>query len=391
MLTEPIAILATLLLIEGGVLFLAEHAFTKWLFKYLPSMFWIYFLPMVANSVGLLPAKSEVYGALTRYLLPGCLALLLLSVDLRAILRLGPVALGVMLAGSVGTMVGGPVSLAVFQRWLPGDIWMGFGTLSGSWIGGSANMVAVKEAIKAPDEVFLPMVVVDTVIPYAWMGLLILGSGFQAWYDRWNRSKMDLIDHLAKRSQASQAQTQPAGLKHIVLMFALASGVAAVSTRLAGLLPEVPNMVSASAWTIILATAMGLAASFTPVRRLEVYGASKVGYGLLYLVLASIGAKTSLSHLASAPVLLLAGALWVLIHAAFVLLAGRLLRAPMALLATASQANIGGPASAPVVAEIYHPALAPVGLLLAVLGNIIGTYLGLLCCTLCRYAGALGR
>ena len=152
----------------------------------------------------------------------------------------------------------------------------------------------------------------------------------------------------------------------------------------AGGLPGIEYVLSPGTLAIILATTLGLVLSFTPVRRLERFGASTVGYGLLYLVLAAIGAKTSLARLGAAPVMVLAGVVWVLIHAAFTLAAGRLLRAPMALLATASQANIGGTASAPVVAGVYQPGLAPVGLLLAVLGNIIGTYTGIACAELCR-------
>jgi uncharacterized membrane protein len=166
-------------------------------------------------------------------------------------------------------------------------------------------------------------------------------------------------------------------------MFTLAGAATLLSLRLADRLTAAESM--KTAWTIILASAIGLCVSFTPVRRLEAYGASKLGYGMLYLILASIGAKTSLEHIAAAPILLVAGAVWILIHAGFIVLAGRLLRAPMGLMAAASQANIGGPASAPVVGGIYHPALAPVGLLLAILGNIIGTYLGFVCCEMCKF------
>ena len=154
--------------------------------------------------------------------------------------------------------------------------------------------------------------------------------------------------------------------------------------------PEALPFFKASTWAILLATALGVGLSFTPVRRLERFGASTVGYGVLYFVLASIGAKTGLGQLGSAPMMIVAGFLWVGIHGAFLLAAGRLLRAPMALAAAASQANIGGTASAPVVAEVYQPGLAPVGLLLAVLGNILGTYLGLVCAALCRWAAGGG-
>jgi uncharacterized membrane protein len=280
--------------------------------------------------------------------------------------------------------------LAIFHHWLPADIWMGFGSLSASWTGGSANMIAVKEANGTPDRIYSLMVVADTICPYVWMGLLILLSGFQARYDKWNRSRHAIVDELQK-NHVAQAAPQPLSLGMLGILLALAAGTTCASVTLGEKLPTIKGVVNPYAWSIILATGIGLAMSFTPARRLEPFGASRVGYAMLYLVLASIGAKTSLAdfELHSVLVLLLAGFVWIGIHAVFIVVAGRLLRAPMSLLAAASQANIGGTASAPVVAAVYHPALATVGLLLAVLGNIIGTYLGLVCTQLCHWVSRL--
>ena len=394
MIDDPMGIIMVLLVIEGAILYASGHRGAKRLFKYVPAMFWIYFLPMLANTIGLIPPKDSVagevitpvYGAITTYCLPACLVLLLISVDLRAIYRLGTVAIAVMLAGSLGTLVGGPVVMLIFGRWLPPDIWSGIGALSASWMGGSSNMIAVAESVGTPSKIYGTMIVVDTIIPYAWMGLLIFLSAHQARFDRWNRARSDILDDLKRRAAGGAAdESEPITLRHFVMMFAIAAAGTYAAIQLAGLLPVVPRMVSHSAWAIILATALGLAGSFTPLRRLERFGASTVGYGLLYFVLASIGARTSLTSLAEAPLMIVVGFVWVLIHGAFILAAGRLFRAPMALLAAASQANMGGTASAPVVAQIYHAGLAPVGLLLAVLGSIVGTYLGIFCAHICRF------
>ena len=394
MIDDPMGIIMVLLVIEGAILYASGHRGAKRLFKYAPAMFWIYFLPMLANTIGLIPPKdnaagevvTSVYGEITTYCLPACLVLLLISVDLRAIYRLGAVAIAVMLAGSLGTLIGGPVVMLIFGRWLPPDIWSGIGALTASWMGGSSNMIAVAESVGTPSKIYGTMIVVDTIIPYAWMGLLILLSAHQARFDRWNRARSDILDDLKRRAAGgSDGESEPITLRHAVVMFAVAATGTYAAIQLAGLLPVVPRMVSRSAWAIILATALGLAGSFTPIRRLERFGASKVGYGLLYFVLASIGARTSLTSLADAPLMIVAGVVWVLIHGAFIIAAGRLFRAPMALLAAASQANMGGTASAPVVAQIYHEGLAPVGLLLAVLGSIVGTYLGIFCAHICRF------
>ncbi len=399
---EPFEIVAGLLCIEGLVVLLSQWRPLKKVFHYLAPMFWIYFLPMVAATVGLFPAYMDpadpehkrvltaTYELIGDYCLPASLVLLMLSVDLRGIGRLGLIALVVMLGGTLGTFIGGPVSLAIFKGSMPaelqGELWKGFGALSASWVGGSANMIAVGEAVQAPTAVFSPMVVVDTIVPYTWMALLIVMAGFQAAYDRWNRADARITDELIRRSATAAATPpQPLSLTTSVLLVALAVVGTLASQKLAAVLPVVPKMISPRAWAIIVASTLGLLLSFTPARRLEEYGASKLGYTLLYLVLAAIGVRTSLSHLAAAPVLILAGFVWIIIHGAVIMLVGRLVRAPLGLIATASQANIGGPASAPVVAGAYHPQLAAVGLLLAVLGNIMGTYVGWLCAQVCRW------
>ncbi len=380
---NPIFILAVLMLIEGCILYFSEQRAAAKFFRYLPSMFWIYFLPMMANTAGIIPKESPVYGNITKLCLPASLVLLLLSVDVRAILRLGRTALAMMGAGVAGIMVGGPLVVLLYKHWLPGDAWKAIGALSASWIGGSANMIAVKEATNTPDSVFLPAVIVDTIVPYAWMGILIALSAAQVRFDRWNKSNTALLEELQARTKAVSASGNVSGSGGILAMISIAIIGTIVSLYIAGRMPVVNNLVNTMTWTIIIATVLGIVLSFTPIRGLESAGASKLGFAVLYFVLASIGAKASMSHIAASPILLLAGVTWVGIHAVFLVIAARLLRSPMCLAAAASQAAIGGPASAPVVAGIYHPQLAPVGLLLAVLGNIVGTFLGLCCSYLC--------
>ncbi|KAA0223567.1 DUF819 family protein [candidate division KSB1 bacterium] len=81
-----------------------------------------------------------------------------------------------------------------------------------------------------------------------------------------------------------------------------------------------------------------------------------------------------------------AGVVWILFHIGFLFLGARLLKAPMFLVAIGSQANIGGAASAPIVAAAYYEAMAPVGVLMGVLGYLLGNYGGLLCALLLRLA-----
>jgi uncharacterized membrane protein len=386
MMKHPVYILVILLLIEGVILALSNRPVGKKLFRFLPSMFWIYFLPMLANTVGILPSENAFYGVIAKWVLPAALVILLLSADIRGILRLGPKALGMMAAAVGGIMIGAPVVVMLYRQWLPAEGWKGIGALSASWIGGSANMIAVKEAIGTPDSVFLPIVIVDTLIPYFWMGLLIAVSTCQYAFDRWNRADVRLLDDLARRGAASRLNIKnDMTMASVLVLAALTIGSSYAAVCLSQWLPSVPNIINPAAWSIILATALGIGLSFTPVRKLESRGSNILGFALLYLVLASIGAKTSLAHIRAVPILLAAGITWIAIHALVLLAAARLLKAPMVLAAAASQASIGGPASAPVVAAIYHPELASVGLLLAVLGNILGTFLGLLVSRMCYW------
>jgi uncharacterized membrane protein len=252
-------------------------------------------------------------------------------------------------------------------------------------------MLAVKAAKQVPDAIFSSMVVVDTICPYTWMALLILLSGYQARIDKFLRADVTMIEELSKRHKSLQQDSHPATLANLVTMFSLSALVTWGCFALAGILPaggqagvNLYRFIDAKGWAIIFATTAGIVLSFTPVKKLESYGASKFGYAMLYFVLTTIGAKAGLSALAAAPILIVLGFTWIAFHGLVTLAVGFALRTPVAVMAAASQANIGGPASAPVVAGVYNPGLAAVGLLMAVLGNILGTYMGLLCTELCR-------
>ena len=387
MIKNPLAIVAALLFIESVVLFLAHDKRVKGYFDLIPSVFWIYFLPMMAATFGLLDSRSPVYEIITTYLLPASLFLLLIPVEMKAILRLGKPALLMMLAGSVGIMLGTVISIVIFAPMIGREFWSGFGALSASWMGGSANMIAVKEAVGTPDRVFLPMVIVDTVVPYCWMGLLVVMVSQQKNFDRFTRANQRIIADLRqKKNYAPKAGGSPLTLEAAVILMAIALAGSLLAQGLARHLPEIKNILSTYAWTIIAVSILGVALSYTPARHLEKIGASRVGYFLLYFVLTSIGAKASLVNLYSTIMLILAGWMIVAVHAVVLVLTARFLRAPLFLVAVASQANIGGVASAPMVAEIYLPGFASVGLLLAILGNILGTYFGIVTAQLCWLA-----
>jgi uncharacterized membrane protein len=328
MLTNPILVLAILLLIEGIILLLSGTPRFSVFFKYLPSMFWIYFIPMLADTFGILPPQSPVYSAINAYCLPASLVLLLLSVDILAIMHLGRTALLTMAAGILGIMVGAPLVTLIYKAFLPDEAWKAIGSLSASWIGGSANMIAVSRALDTPDTVFLPAVIVDTIVPYCWMGLLIALSVYQGWFDRKNNSDLVLIEDLKSRTCKTHAGSGYAISTRTIAVVLVAIAGALISSYFAGKLPAVKNLVNASAWTIIIATVLGISLSFTPFRSLESAGSTKLGFAALYLVLASIGAKANLSTITAAPIFLFAGFTWILIHGIFLVIGARAQKLP---------------------------------------------------------------
>ncbi len=385
MITNTFAIVLFLLVIETLVLYVSGHPKFKKYFKFIPAVFWIYFLPMLSSNLGLISSQSQIYQNISFYLLPCALVLLLLSSDIKAILKLEKQALLMMFAGSLGIMLATPFVFYLIKQWVGSQMWSGFGALSASWTGGSANMIAAKEALQSPDAVFMPMVIVDTIVPYAWMGILVAAVTLQPAYDKWNRSNREAINNLNRLHRSvNNAREKRFGLQKIFLILAIAVLSGIFSVYLAGRLPVVKNIISNYTWAIIIVSFLGIALSLTPLKKLENYGAEKIGSFLLYFVLTSIGARSNISHLNVTFILIAAGFLIVGLHAIVLLIASRILKAPMFLVATASQANIGGVASAPVVAAIYEPGLASVGLLLAVLGNILGTYLGVITGQFCR-------
>lgn len=389
MIEHPWEIIAILLLIEGFVIYISLQERFQRYFKFLPPIFWIYFLPMLASTVGLIDSHSPLYGKIILYFLPPSLFLLLIAVDLKAILRLGRPALIMMFGGIAGTMLGTVLVFFLLHSWVGPHRWGGFGAIAASWTGGSANMIAVKEAIGVPDDVFLPMVIVDTIVSYVWMGFLVMAAELQQAFDRWNRADKRIVADLARRSRIATTKKRTLRLRSTLVIFAVAFLGGIVSLLLAKMLPEIKDVISRFTWAVILVSAMGVACSFTPIRKLEEYGASRIGYVILYFVLASVGARANFTEVGSTLPLILAGLMIVTFHGLVMIGVARLIRAPMFLVAVASQANIGGVASAPIVAEIYRPGMASVGLLLAILGNILGTYLGIVTAHLCRWVAGL--
>ena len=386
---DPMAVFAFLAAIVALVFWLSDLPRLCGFFEVVPPVIFVYFLPMLATTAGITPQASPLYDWTVPYLLLFALLLLMVSVDVPSILKLGWMALFMVVAGTVGIVIGGPVSLLIFQNWLPADAWTGFAALSGSWIGGTANMVAIAESVGTSPDAMGPVIVVDTVVGFGWMGVLIALVGMQHRYDKRTGARTAAVEQTNRRLEALGRERRAMTLRDAVIMIGMGMACAVVAKWAGGLLPDAgdPTIISSTTWSVLIVVTGGLLLSFTPVRQLETAGASDLGYTALYLLLAGIGAQADLRAVLDTPVYLLAGAVWIAIHVAVLLLAARLVRAPLFFVATGSMANIGGAVSAPVVAGVYHRAMAPVGLLMAVAGYILGIYGALACAWLLGQVG----
>ena len=387
-------VLGLLAAILGAVFWTASRptGFWKKFYGVVPAILLCYFLPAVLNSAGVIDGKaSALYPMARDYLLPSALVLLCVAIDFRAIVRLGPKAVVMFLVGTLGVMLGGVVAFlamgAIHPETVAGDTWRGMTTVAGSWIGGGANQAAMKEVFAVDATTFGQFVAVDVLVANVWMAVLLFLAARSEAFDRWTRADLSAIDDLKRRVEAYQAEhTRIPTLTDLTVIVALglgATGLAhAITDPLVAWLSSLPaewrvqdySLTARFFWITVLATTFGLALSFTRARRLEGAGASKVGSVFLYVLVATIGMQMDLRALLDRPWLFALGLIWIAVHAALMLGVAKLIRAPLFFMAVGSQANIGGAASAPVVASAFHPALAPVGVLLAVLGYALGTY-----------------
>jgi len=377
----------------------SSNPFWKKFYTYVPSLLLCYFIPSLLNSLGIISGEnSNLYFVSSRYLLPASLVLLTLSIDLKRILSLGPKALIMFLAGTVGIMVGGPIAVLFFGLVAPdvvggsgGDaVWRGLTTVAGSWIGGGANQTAMKEVFEVSDDLFSAMITVDVIVGNIWLAFLLYGAGISARIDRWFKADASAIDEVRKNIEEYRASiAKIPSLTDVTMVLAVGFGVTAIahfgSDLIAPWISEhAPalakySLTSGFFWIVVIATTGGLLLSFTKARELEGVGASRYGSLLLYVLVASIGMKMDILAIFENPQLFLIGIVWMIVHVVILLSVGKIIKAPFFFVAVGSQANVGGAASAPIVASAFHPALAPVGVLLAVLGYSLGTYGAWIC------------
>ena len=398
--TNDAVIFGILMLMLGGVFYTSslDNPFWKKFYSYVPALLVCYFLPSLLKALGLIdPSQSNLYFVASRYLLPASLVLLTISVDLKEITKLGSKAVIMFVTGTVGIMIGGPLTIIIFSQIAPdlvggvapNEVWRGMTTIAGSWIGGGANQATMKEVFEVNDELFSTMVTVDIIVGNAWLGILIAGVAVTKLIDRKLKADSSAIESLKVKMENYQLSVAKipnlTDLMKVLMVGFVCTGIGHFcSDLIVPYLEQFPaleqySLTSGFFWLVVIATTLGVILSFTRARELEGVGASRIGRAFIYILVATIGMNMDILAIFSNPGYFFLGITWIMFHVLLLALVAKLIKAPYFFIAVGSTANVGGAASAPVIASEFHPSLAPVGVLMAVLGYVLGTYGAYLC------------
>ena len=400
MISNDAVVFGILMIVLGFVFYTSNlrSSFWKKFYTFFPVILLCYFIPSLLNTTGIVsPEKSNLYFVASRYLLPTSLVLLTLSVDLKEISKLGSKALIMFFTGTVGIIIGGPIAIIIVKNLFPNlvsinpeELARGMTTIAGSWIGGGANQTAMKEVFNVDGELFSKMVTVDVLVGNAWLAVLLIGVGKTVFIDKFlgaDSSSVESVKEKIEKYNLSIARIPD--LKELIYVLTIGFGITGISHLIADniapyLLNNFPilekySLTSSFFWLIVMATTFGIILSFTRLRDLEGVGASKIGSIFIYILVATIGLQMNLFTVFDNPGLFLIGLIWISVHVILLFIVAIFIKAPYFFVAVGSQANVGGAASAPVVASAFHPSLAAVGVLLSVLGYAVGTYAAYLC------------
>ena len=416
------AIVFGILMVSLGFVFYTENlktGFWSKFYKIVPGLFMAYFIPAIFTTFGLISpewettnalgeivaVKSQLYYVSSRFLLPAALVLMTLSIDLKAIFNLGPKALILFFTGTIGIIIGGPLAILLIAIFSPETVgaegfdavWRGLSTLAGSWIGGGANQTAMFEIYQYNPSKYGGMVIVDIVVANVWMAILLIGIGKKDKINKWLKADTSAIEKLKEKViDFTQKVKRNPSLADIMIILAIGFGTVGFghfsSKYLSLFFTEIVASMDSQTWKnifsflgssffwlISVSTVIAIILSYTKAKNYEGAGASKLGSVFIYILVATIGMKMDLNQALENPGLMAVGFVWMGIHAGLLIFVAKMIRAPYFFLAVGSQANVGGAASAPIVAQAFHPSLATVGVLLAVFGYAIGTVGAILC------------
>ncbi len=375
------------------------------IFKYLPPILLSYFLPGLLNTFNIIAGEtSAIYPLVSKFLLPPCLFLFVLGLDFTVLKQLGSQAILMFFIGTIGIIIGAPIAVLIVKQFFPEpflnqshEIWRGLATVAGSWIGGGANQTALKEIFKPTDYVFSQSVAVDIIVAELWLAIILIAIDKKDRLNKWLKADSGTVQQLL--SKVSRLKTEkekvPTFLDYLKIL-AFAFGASAVAYFMGGYIApyigaNYPNLSHYSLsseffWVVAIVTALGIVASQTKLSQMEQLGSPKIAMVFLYLLIAAIGMQMDILAILKNPALFLVGFIWIFIHGLLLIIAAKIFKSPVFLIAIGSQANVGGAASASVVAAAFSPLLIPVGVMLSILGYAVGTYAGYITALLLKWA-----
>ena len=384
-------------IILGIVFYTSSKENFKRFYTFVPALLICYLTPAILRHFHFISEDhSNLYDMAKNYLLPGALVLMTLGIDFQGLKKLGWKAIAMFFTGTIGVIIGGPLAIMIMAYFSPETVggegidatWRGMSTLAGSWIGGGANQAAMLETYQYNGDLYGRMVTVDIIVANIWMAVLLFGAGFHEKIDKWLKADSSGIEALKKRIKDYQSSTaRVATNTDYMVILAIAFGAVGISHFFGDYIAQFLSdkfgkespFASSFLWLVVLSTTIGLALSFSKLRSYEGAGASKMGSVFIYILVLTIGMKMDLSEAVKEPLLIIVGIIWMLIHVILMIIVAKIIRAPFFFVAVGSKANIGGAASAPVVAAAFDPSLASVGALLAILGYAVGTYGAIAC------------
>jgi uncharacterized membrane protein len=387
LISDPLAILTTLIAI-AAFFFWLEHR-TQWkLFNFFPPLVFIYALPMILSSSSALAHESPVYTWMSHTMLPFMLTIMMLKVDVRSTVKVMGKGVLVMLCGTAGVVLGAPLAYFIVKTKLDPSAWKAFGTLAGSWIGGTGNMAAVSQGIEASGTDFGLAVLGDNCVYIIWLPILLGSRSLAGWFNRFTRVDKKRLAMLEQTSLNLESEAKNLEMRHVLYLLCLGFGVTYAAGLISTYLPEFKPILTAGSWKILLVTTFGLLLSMTPARRIPC--SHEMAMALVYLFVAAMGARADLSGLKAQSLWFVLGAyIWISLHGILCVLGAWLFHVDIHSTAIASAANVGGAASAPVVAAHHNPRLVPVSILMALMGYAIGNYGAFIAAWLCQQVSLL--
>lgn len=381
MITDGFAYLSILVAL-AAVMIAVEHKFKdNKIFKFIPAIVLIYIGAAILQTVGIFSdseAIADTQSNVKDALLPAMLTIMLLNCDIRSVIKLGPRMIGGYLVAVISIISGFTIVYVTFQTLYATDTWRAFGALSGSWTGGSANLIAVQSILGVPENLFSYALVMDTINYGVWVMFMFWLIPFATKFNRWTKADISVIEEISKNNENLEKEKPKQAIQFQDIMYLLALGlvVSSISIYIGDNLPEIGDVFNATTWTIMIASVIGLVLAQTPISK--IVGSLEISNVMLYIIVALIASQSDFSEVTQAPIYIISGFLIMLIHLVIMLLLGKLFKFDLFTLGIASLANIGGMASAPLLAAAYNKALIPVGVVMALMGSFLGTYFGLL-------------